>query len=192
MKRFEDVHKFWFGDLSAPKPFWFNKDPEADRLIHEKFEPLLSEHTAKDLAAWKETPKGLVSLVVLLDQFPRNAFRDTPRMFAFDSQALEVAHEGLQRGDQDKLNVHECIFLFMPLEHSEDITDQRECVRLFEELEERVAPKHKALAKDSLQWAKRHMQIIEKFGRFPHRNQILGRTSTPEEIAFLKQPGSRF
>ena len=140
----------------------------------------------QDFEAWKHEPKSILSMVILLDQFPRNAFRGSARSFEYDLHALEAAREALEKGFDTSLSPTEAGFLVLPFEHSEDITDQKEAVRLARDLTERGA------GKDLYEFAVRHHDIIESFGRFPHRNAVLGRPSTPEEIEFLKLPGSSF
>ena len=192
MNKFSDVYDFWIGDGKVKMDLWFKKDPVVDKKIRDKFGPWLDSFEMVDYEEWKTTPKGLVSLIILLDQFPRNAFRDTKRMFAFDQEALDTTREGLDRGMHDQLSLCENLFLTLPLEHSEDITDQKECVRLFQDMYDNAKADQKEFAAQILDYAKKHMAIIEKFGRFPHRNFVLGRSSSPEELAFLKTPGSSF
>lgn len=192
MKAYREVHDFWFTNGKPNMKLWFDKNDQVDRQIREKFEPWLNQYPDADFESWKQTPEGLVSLVIMLDQFPRNAFRGTPRMFEYDADARDVAQEGLELGWQDQLPIHKAMFMLLPLEHSEDVTDQKECVRLFKDLFARASADEIELAEGVLQYAERHLAIIDRFGRFPHRNAVLGRTSTPEEIEFLKQPGSGF
>lgn len=188
-----EVFKFWFGDGTKPQmQLWFTKNDGTDKQIRDKFGPILEKFDMIDFESWKSTPEGHLSLVVLLDQFPRNAYRGTPKSFEYDNDALEVAREALDKGLHDLLPPHQAMFLLLPFEHSEDITDQRESVRLFEDQHTRLASIDKKMADETLDYAKRHMKIIEKFGRFPHRNIILGRESTREELEFLKTPGSGF
>lgn len=192
MKRWEEVYDFWIGQGKANSSMWFKKDDTLDKKIRDQFGPWLQDFNPLDYEAWKATPKGLVSLVILLDQFPRNAFRGKPNSFEFDQDALDVAREGLERGFQDQMDVYENMFLILPFEHSEDITDQKESVRLAQDVIERAPAADKKFAQMILDYAVRHHDIIEKFGRFPHRNAILGRVSSAEELAFLKTPGSSF
>ena len=138
-------------------------------------------------ADWQKTPQTALALAVLLDQFPRNMFRDTPRSFEAVDQALVVAKAAIAQGFDHVLIPVERIFLYLPLEHSENLDDQNQSVALFEALVQ-AAPNLHA----TLEYAYRHRDIIARFGRFPHRNNILGRLSTPDEAAFLKQRGSRF
>ncbi len=191
MKNWQEVYDFWIGENPKPE-MWFKKDKALDDQIRAKFGPWLENFDPVDYEEWRETPRGLVSLLILLDQFPRNAFRGTRRSFEFDGEALEVAREGLEKGYQDVATDYETMFLILPFEHSEDITDQKECVRLAHDWVARAKPEYKAFAQSGLDFAIKHHDIIQKFGRFPHRNEILKRESTQDEIAFLKTPGSSF
>jgi uncharacterized protein (DUF924 family) len=134
-----------------------------------------------ELDRWKATPLASLALVIVLDQFSRNMFRETPRAFSADSPALAVAASVIERGFDRLLSPVERTFMYLPFEHAEDLAAQRRSLALFE-----------ALDPDDMQYVKRHYEIIARFGRFPHRNAILGRESTAEEIEFLKQPGSSF
>lgn len=135
------------------------------------------------LDAWAESIDGALALVIALDQFPRNMFRGTPRAFAADAKAREIADQAISRGFDRVLLPPKRGFLYLPFEHSEKLEDQKRCVALFEAAGDDA---------DGLLWAVKHLRIIERFGRFPHRNRILGRESTPEEIEFLTQPDSSF
>ena len=172
------VLDFWFSHSDR----WWDKDPAFDAEIRDRFGALHAEIEAGEHEAWRATPRGALAYVIVLDQFSRNMFRDTPRMFASDRQALGAAREALARGDAQALGPDERSFLYMPLMHSEDLADQERCVELFRELGNAY----------SLDFAEQHLAIIRRFGRFPHRNQILGRASTPEEREFLTQPNSSF
>lgn len=187
-----DILEFWFGppemaDMEATRVRWFRKDPTFDREIAERFGPTITPALVGGLADWAWEPGPALARVLLLDQFTRNVFRDTPRAFEGDAQALAAARAMVMRGQDVQLAPLRRMFVYLPFEHAEDRDAQREGVRLFERLVE-DAP---GLA-DQLEWTKRHQVIIERFGRFPHRNAILGRLSTPEEIEFLKLPGSGF
>ena len=178
----EDVLGFWFGETS--RPFWFSADTGFDRRVAQTLGALRDQAAAGSLDRWAEVPEGALALVILLDQAPRNVFRGTPRAFATDMQARAIARRAEERGfDRAQPDDHHRCFLYLPFEHSEDIADQRLSVRLFDE---RVAdPEYR-------RYARRHMDIIARFGRFPHRNACLGRPSTPEEESFLMEPGSSF
>lgn len=157
---------------------WFRKDPAFDRDFRDRF---LNAHAAAvrgELDAWAATPDGALALCVLLDQFPRNAFRGTPRMFATDAQARAIAMIAIDAGFDDAVDAQLRQFFYLPLMHSEEIADQELCVEL-----------SRPLATDSHRYAVMHRDIIRRFGRFPHRNEIIGRESTPEELRFLAEGG---
>jgi uncharacterized protein (DUF924 family) len=188
----DEVLAFWFGpperaDLEEAKPYWFRKDAAFDREIAERFGPLIERALRGLLADWAWEHGPALARILLLDQFTRNAFRDTPRAFAGDALALRAARTMVERGQDQLLRPLQRVFVYLPYEHAEDLATQQEALRLFGRLAE-AAP---GLA-DYLEWARRHHAVIERFGRFPHRNAILGRPSTPEELAFLQQPGSGF
>lgn len=194
----EDVLRFWLGAPGDPPlakaENWWKKDEAFDRELRDRFEAMLERGAHGELAEWRASPRGRVALVILLDQLSRNIFRGTPRSFSQDPLAREVALQALEAGDHRTVTPIEATFLLMPLMHAEDVAPQRRCHEAFRALCDRVPeedPVHGVLA-EYVGYAERHMAIIERFGRFPHRNAILGRPSTPEEEAFLKQPGSSF
>jgi uncharacterized protein (DUF924 family) len=172
---------FWFEE-SRPAD-WFRSSPERDRTLRDRFGALTEQALRGELAAWAGTPAGALALVLLLDQFPRQIWRDQPRAFAGDPQALALSLRALELGwvaaeaDPDRRR-----FWLMPLMHSEDLAVQKRAVPLFEQFGD---PR-------STDFARRHRDVIARFGRFPHRNRILGRPDRPEETVFLQQPGSRF
>ncbi|WP_029007559.1 DUF924 family protein [Azospirillum halopraeferens] len=177
----DEIVDFWFDD--AVKSYWFRRSDSFDRAVRDT---LLEHHEAAAagrLDHWKEDVDGCLALCILLDQVPRNVFRGSPRSFATDAAARAVTRHALAEGFDLECTADERMFLYLPLEHSEDMEDQRLAVALFRE---RVG-----LA-EAVDYAERHLAIIERFGRFPHRNAVLGRPSTPEEEAFLKEPGSSF
>jgi len=188
-----EVLDFWFGAPGSPehgraRELWFTKRDETDASIRARFGPLIEAALRGQCGGWCATGqpvRGALALIVLLDQFTRNAFRDTPRAFAGDSQALTVAAALVEGGDDRMLSPLERWFAYLPFEHAESLPLQERSVALFERL-----------AQDGLdaplEWAIKHRDVIARFGRFPHRNAILGRASTAEEIAFLAQPGARF
>ena len=184
----DDLYDFWFADAQAPRAEWFKKDPAFDAKVASQFSARLDT----SVGIRPTTPRQRLNLILLFDQVPRNAFRDDPRAFAYDPRALTLTKEGLVAGDLAHLNLLETLFFLLPLEHSEDVADQRECVRQMEVLAERAPPALKDFAEDILEFARKHERIVARFGRFPHRNAILGRESTKEEVDFLKEPGSRF
>lgn len=191
MDRCRDILTFWFGpadapDYDTPKELWFRGGPAVDAEIRERFLADVERAAARALDTWMGTPEGCIAHVLLLDQFPRNLFRDTPRAFATDAMARAAAEAALAAGfDRDRPCV-ERQFLYMPFEHSEALEDQRRAVALFEAMPEH--PSREAW----IDYAVRHCRIVERFGRFPHRNAILGRESTPDERAWLAEGGERF
>jgi uncharacterized protein (DUF924 family) len=197
---FENLLTFWFGSgtLSDPRyvgervQMWFGKNEKVDEQMRTRFGPWLDACAAGELASWRESVRGRLATVLLLDQVPRNSFRGQRRAFAYDPEALACTRAALSQGDDKVLHPVECIFLLLPFEHSENLKDQEESLRRFSELAERTPPALRQIADGTLDYARRHHEIITRFGRFPHRNSILGRTSTLEEVEFLKQPGSGF
>ncbi|MDP2008078.1 MAG: DUF924 family protein [Rubrivivax sp.] len=180
---------FWFGDppTTTPLPAWFRKDTAFDAQIRERFGALLATALAGGLQSWDASPAGVLARILVLDQFTRNAFRDTARAFAGDALALAAAQALVARGEDQALTPLQRWFAYLPFEHAEDIVVQRQAMALFTTL----AEQHPVMA-DARHWALKHFEIIERFGRYPHRNALLGRQSTPEEAAFLLQPGSGF
>ncbi|WP_199554891.1 DUF924 family protein [Sandaracinobacteroides hominis] len=170
-----EVVRFW---REAGSGKWFGKDPAFDAEFRERFLTAHELAASDGLDMWAVTAEGALALLILLDQFPRNAFRDTARMFATDAKARDVASAAVERGQDGQVEEALRSFVYLPFEHSEQLADQDRSVALFQPLGEEL-----------LKWAVMHRDIIVKFGRFPHRNEILGRESTPEEIAFLKSGG---
>jgi uncharacterized protein (DUF924 family) len=191
MSQAREILDFWFGspgspDYGKPKSFWFSKKPEFDEELRIRFLTDYQKAAGGYLDDWMDSPDSCLALILLLDQFPRNVFRDTPEAFATDWEALSVAQHAIaQRYDQKLLPVQRW-FVYLPFEHSESLEHQSQAVRLFQQLDDDPD------SVSSIDYAVRHMQVIERFGRFPHRNQILGRISTPEEKEFLKHKGSFF
>jgi uncharacterized protein (DUF924 family) len=187
--RAQAVLDFWFGQPPAPRPRdeWFKKDPAFDALISQRFGSLIEEALAGGLRDWLHNGPSALARTLLLDQFTRNTFRGTARAFAGDAQALASARTLVAQGWHVALAPLPRWFVYLPFEHSEDLATQQEGLRLFDAL----AQQHPGMA-DARQWALKHWSVIERFGRYPHRNALLGRTSTAEELAFLQQPGSSF
>ncbi len=188
----EEVLDFWFGRPGddhhlQPRPEWFRKDPAFDAAIRERFGALIEAALRGELAGWAARPRPALAEVIVLDQFTRNARRGSAGMFDGDARALAAARALVASGADRTLPGVMRQFAYLPFEHSETLADQAECLRLFEQLG-RDDP---ALA-GLLEWAQKHHDIVARFGRFPHRNAALGRSSTPEETEFLKQPGSGF
>lgn len=182
-----EVLDFWFAGQEAPREIWFRKSSSYDALVRERFAGLIEQALADQLGGWTARPDAALAQVLLLDQFTRNVFRDTPRAFAGDALALAAAQGMCARGDDLALAPVQRVFVYLPFEHAEDAAMQAESLRRFEAL----AQAHPGMA-GFLDYARRHAEVIRRFGRFPHRNAILGRASTPEEIEFLQQPGSSF
>ncbi len=181
------VLDFWFGSPRGPRRVdWFRKTRLFDEEIRARFLPLCNAAAQERLCAWQETSDGALALLVLLDQFPRNLFRETPRAFASDGQARSVAAHLLEKRWDEALSPVERMFAYLPYEHSESLADQERSMSLLGPLA--AFPE----TPDCLDYSRRHWEIIKRFGRFPHRNAALGRSSTPEEIEFLRQPGSGF
>ena len=197
--RAHEVLDYWFGSLDSPEIYpsdrlalWFGKNPRTDEEIRIKFEPLIIAAERHELDEWKETPRGLLALIILLDQFTRNVYRDTPQAFAFDPIAQQLSLHGISLCQDEALYPVERVFFYLPLEHAENLTLQELSVAKFDEIIEQSPPSVKPNVEQAAEYAYRHHEIIARFGRFPHRNKILGRPSTPEEEAFLEQPGSSF
>ncbi|NMO16515.1 DUF924 domain-containing protein [Pyxidicoccus fallax] len=183
----EEVLGFWFGDSDQPQEKWFMGGEAFDEECRRRFLAAHEDAAAGRLRDWRDEPRSCVALLLLLDQIPRNLFRGTPRAFATDALAREVARHALARGLDVTLPPVWRWFMYLPFEHSEEAHDQRLAVALFEML----ALYHPD-SLESLDYARRHRDVIERFGRFPHRNVALGRPSTPEEERFLQEPGSSF
>lgn len=176
----DDVLRFWFVELKSEQ--WFKKDDAVDEAIAGRFAGTHALVDASEVAALLASRETARAAILVLDQFSRNMFRGTARAFASDAKALEIAEQVIVRGWDKPLNKSERLFVYLPFEHAEDLGNQARSVALIS-----------SLADDFLtKFALDHQIIIQRFGRFPHRNDILGRQSTPEEIAFLQQPGSSF
>ena len=184
-----DILAFWFGEPSALKPRaeWFRKDVAFDAAIRQHFGASLQAALDGGLRDWAAVPAAALARIVVLDQFTRNAFRDTPRAFAGDALALAAAQALVAGGGDRQLPPLQRWFVYLPFEHAEDLAVQRQSLQLFATL----AAEHPALA-DAERYAVKHFEIVERFGRYPHRNAILGRISSAAELAFLSQPGSGF
>ena len=187
----QGVLDFWFGAPGTPehgstRDVWFRKDPAFDAAIGARFGDAVGIALAGGFGAWCVTAPGALARVLLLDQFTRNMFRHTPRAFAGDARALATAQDAVARGFDRELDPVRRCFLYMPFEHAEDEAMQRRALELFGALAAETGDP------TALDWARKHADVIFRFGRYPHRNAILGRASSPEEEAFLAQPGSRF
>lgn len=174
----KEVLKFWF---QRDRKAWYQKNPAFDEEIRARFLPLHEQALKGELKCWQVEAASCLALVVVLDQFPRNMFRNSARAFAADPLARDAARVIVERGWDRSMSVDERTFAYLPFEHSESPADQALSCELM-----------KPLGEELYRYAVRHKEIIDRFGRFPHRNAALGRASTPEEEAFLKQPGSGF
>ncbi len=177
---YQEILKFWFEELQPSQ--WWKKDEQLDRLITERFAEVHHRATLCELYGWRKDAHGRLAEVIVLDQFSRNMFRGDPRSFAHDAIALALAQEAVSIGADQSLNATERSFLYMPFMHSESLPIHEVATELFLNNGNQ----------NSFDFELKHKVIIERFGRYPHRNSILGRDSTPEEIEFLKQPGSGF
>ena len=196
---FVDVLQFWFGDVDAlgrsdilHSRRWFMKDDAFDREVADRFGQTYADVRGGLREGWLDDPRGRVAYVIVLDQFARNMFRGTARAFEGDRQALAASVEGVARHDDAELTVNERSFLYMPYMHSEEIGMQDRSVALFTELRDTAPSELRGSLAAAVQFAEKHREIIARYGRFPHRNAVLGRASTPEEQAFVAQPGSGF
>lgn len=175
-----EVIHFWFVELGKGK--WFKKDQAIDQAIRSRFGRRVDQARAGELASWRDHARGRLAEVILIDQFSRNIYRDKPEAFSADAVALVLAQEAVSRGLDQELEPSERAFLYMPYMHSESKVIHETAIELFDQ----------PGLEYNLEFEKRHEAIIDRFGRYPHRNQILGRQSTAEEIEFLQQPGSSF
>lgn len=193
------VLDYWFGSSTdeavtakEKQRLWWGKDAAIDEDIRACFGDALERAGRGELDHWADTPRGSLALIVLMDQFSRNMHRGTPRSFAFDAAARSVTRRVIDAGQDRELRPIERVFMYLPFEHSESIDDQDRAVALFGRLRDEAPVARRATFAGYLDYAHRHREVIARFGRFPHRNAILGRTSTAEETAFLSQPGSSF
>jgi uncharacterized protein (DUF924 family) len=193
------VLDFWFGKLDdtgrADKPHadrWWSKDAAIDAEIKERFAALHTAVIAGRLSSWLDRPHSRLAYIIVLDQFSRNIYRGTPAMFGADETALYAALSGIDVGMDRQLPQDERSFFYMPLMHSEQLALQERCVDLYQTLSQEVSGRARAAMLQTIGFAERHRDIVKRFGRFPHRNAILGRTSTPDEQLFLDGPGASF
>lgn len=193
------VLEYWFGGLDhTPAWFgermrlWFMGGPKVDAEIRDRFEMLVERAECGELGAWLEAPREALALLVLLDQFALNIYRNEARGYRCSEAAIRPAKAILARGWEAVLSPAERIFLYMPLEHSESLADQELCLERFRALAVKVPPELAEVMKGSLDYAERHLRVVKRFGRFPHRNEALGRVSTEAEKAFLASDEAPF
>ena len=190
---------WWFGssldanEVAAQRnALWFGKSACQDVDSENRFGGLVRQAQDGGLEDWAETPQGWLALILLLDQLPRMIFRDSPRAYAGDARAQQLVRQGLEAGFDRQLPRIERVFVYIVLEHAEDLASQDEAVRLYEALQAEASDSEKVLFAGYLAYARKHQAVIARFGRFPHRNAILGRPCSAEETQFLTEPGSRF
>lgn len=194
----DELLEVWFGDgddveiARRNADLWWGGSPETDTELGGRFGAAASAAAAGVLDHWTGSPRGRLALILLLDQLPRAICRGTPAAFAQDPKARRIAGRGLESGADRLLRPIERVFFYLPFEHSEDRDDQRRSVELFERLVAEVPGDWKPTFDQYLDYAVRHREVVERFGRFPHRNAILGRESTAEELEYLAQPGAGF
>ena len=199
--RLAQVLEYWLGAEQPTnatalerKQLWFTKDEAVDEEIRHRFGAVMQEALAGRLEHEVSTPLGRLAVIIVLDQFMRNAHRGTPKSFAGDPLALRLALDGVAHGHDTDESIPPVarIFFYLPLEHAEDLAMQNHSVVAFEELAQEASPDLRGFFASTADYALRHREVIERFGRFPHRNPILGRTNTPEESIYLAQPGAGF
>lgn len=195
----EAVLDYWFGAFGTAREIaerqsklWFGKSPEKDHEVSERFTPTFKAAISGLLDNWATSPRGRLALIIVLDQFPHHIHRDTPEAFAQDAKALALSLAALATGGDQSLTLIERVFLYLPLEHAESIAMQDLSVAQYQQLVTEANEAERVLFANFLDYAHKHREVVLRFGRFPHRNDMLGRPSSAEEIAFLKQPGSRF
>ncbi len=196
---YDGVLSFWFGELddegcASPEKVkqWWKKDPAFDALCVQRFGASHRAIASREREDWRSTAKGCLAYIIVLDQFSRNMFRGTPEMFASDAQTQQAVCAALDQGLDKELALHERVFFYMPLMHAEDLDLQEKCIQSFESFSAEFSGELRNKIEGNLDYARQHRDIIARFGRFPHRNKLLGRESTAEEAEFLTQPGSSF
>jgi uncharacterized protein (DUF924 family) len=180
LKSAQAVNDFWFKETEPQ--FWFKKDDAFDHQIRNQFLETYQAATRQELTGWRDTPEGRLAEIILLDQFSRNMFRDSPLAFKFDWLAVQLTEQAIDAGDDVKLCCQKRKFIYMPLMHSESLKVHELALKMFSQ----------AGLEDNYEYELKHKEIIERFGRYPHRNKVLGRESTLAEKEFLLQPGSSF
>ncbi|MFY0656627.1 DUF924 family protein [Neptunomonas sp.] len=197
-EQIDEVLQFWFGDLKEGFPvadkstLWWGGSQEIDQQITELFANHVRQALQGTLDSWKETPRGRLALILLLDQFTRNIYRGSGAAFSGDVQALAITQESIQLGYDQALEFTERLFLYMPLEHAESLPAQDLSVSCMAELTAQIPVGRRGMFENVLDFAVQHRDVIKRFGRFPHRNQALERESTEEELAYLNQSHARW
>ena len=195
----QDILGFWFGDFNEhgttvehKGPLWWGGGAALDAEIKERFGDSVEAAGRGELNDWAETAEGRLALILLLDQFTRNVYRKTAQAFSLDPLARSLVLEGLEKGHDKELQYIQRVFFYMPLEHSEEMAHQEKCVEVFEALLEEVSEEVKSVFQDYVNFAYRHKKIIDQFGRYPHRNSVLGRESTQAELDYRGGGGDTF
>lgn len=195
----EAVLDFWFGaagsatDIAGRQgSLWFGKSAANDARVLELFADTLIAAGAGTLDSWQQSPRTLLALIVVLDQFPHHIHRDQGASFAYDAQSLALTQAMIARGADQALTLIERVFVYLPLEHAESLAAQDQAVAQYTRLLAAALPDERGLFENFLDYARQHQAVVARFGRFPHRNALLGRASSAAEIEFLKEPGSRF
>lgn len=204
MDKIKEILDFWFEGIDDKTPInknaspfkkWFVKDPKFDQLIRDKFEKDLEAAQEGIFKSWENSPQGVLALILLFDQFSRNLTRDSPRAFACDHLALKLAQEMVKEGTDKDLPLIYRVFVYMPFMHAENLEIQNLGVKCFEELvtdSKKIIPQNTLYFEYNLSYSRKHQEIIQQFGRFPHRNTVLNRPSSSVEIEFLKKKNSSF
>ena len=197
--KIDEILDYWYGDfvhegqdVDAKFKFWFGKSEESDREIKDCFLVDVENVIANQYNHWLEQPKGRLACIILIDQFCRQIFRGCAKAFEFDHIALDFCLKGIDSGHDLALSRPLRYFYYLPLEHSENLDHQYQCVAAYQAMADEAPEEFRYIYIDAKGYSEKHLQIIKRFGRFPHRNEILDRESTPQEIEFLKQPGSSF
>ncbi|MDH3379703.1 MAG: DUF924 domain-containing protein [Gammaproteobacteria bacterium] len=199
MSNVDDVLEFWIADseqggeaLTRQRKRWYRSDAKFDAEIRNRFEAVLQAAARGELAHWESTPDGRLALIILFDQFPRNIYRGQAAAFAYDHYAAHQCLALLAAADDRHLGFVQRSFAYMPLQHSEELALQERSVELFTALAETASREWQSFLENSLGYALEHRDIVARFGRFPHRNEILGRSSRPAELAYLRGGGTTF
>ncbi|MFI8480390.1 DUF924 family protein [Pseudomonas sp. NPDC078700] len=195
----QSLLEWWFGPsvqaaeaANARTKLWFGKRDSQDAEARERFGDWVEQALAGQLLEWQEQPEGWLALILLLDQLPRMIFRDDPRGFSGDALAQQYVQTGIAQGKDQQLAPIQRVFIYLVLEHSEDLRLQDQAVAAFTELLNQASASEQSLFADYLDYAERHQRVIARFQRFPHRNKVLSRPSSDQELLFLQEPGSRF
>lgn len=194
IEKYEEILKFWFGRVEETivptenrARIWFGEDPETDMEIRMRFDDYLEEGIRGNFFEWEEHARGQLALIILFDQFSRHIHRNDPRSYAQDSRALNICLRGISKEDEHALSLIERVFYYFPLLHSEQLGYQEQSMRAYQMLSQLAFVETRVIYDSFLKFANHHYTLIRRFGRFPQRNELLGRISTPEELAFLRE-----